>query len=108
MKKHNNNEIRDAVRDHYGRAAGGRCTVPSSDSSGSPVACCGYSVLTPDETSKALGYSSDELALLPEGANLGLGCGNPQAIASIMQGETVLDLGSGHDAGNDLQGQIKC
>jgi arsenite methyltransferase len=43
----------------------------------------------------ALGYSADEIAALPEGADLGLGCGNPQAIASLKPGETVLDLGSG-------------
>ena len=42
-----------------------------------------------------MGYSAEELAAVPEGANLGLGCGNPQAIASIKEGETVLDLGSG-------------
>ena len=42
-----------------------------------------------------MGYSQDELNSVPEGSNLGLGCGNPQAIASINEGETVLDLGSG-------------
>jgi SAM-dependent methyltransferase len=42
-----------------------------------------------------MGYSGDELASVPEGANLGLGCGNPQAIAALQPGETVLDLGSG-------------
>src|SRR5260370_41858623 len=42
-----------------------------------------------------MGYSADELAAVPEGANLGLGCGNPQAIAALKPGETVLDLGSG-------------
>jgi ubiquinone/menaquinone biosynthesis C-methylase UbiE len=43
----------------------------------------------------ALGYSADDLASLPEGANMGLGCGNPQAIAALRAGETVLDLGAG-------------
>ena len=42
-----------------------------------------------------MGYSDAELAAVPEGANLGLGCGNPQAIAALKPGETVVDLGSG-------------
>ena len=42
-----------------------------------------------------MGYSADELAAVPEGANLGLGCGNPQAIAAMKPGEVVIDLGSG-------------
>lgn len=47
------------------------------------------------ETSKGIGYSEEDLKSVPEGANLGLGCGNPVALASLKQGETVLDLGSG-------------
>jgi arsenite methyltransferase len=58
-------------------------------------ACCSGPELSPDETSSLLGYSTIELESLPQGANLGLGCGNPQLIASIKQGEIVLDLGSG-------------
>ena len=50
---------------------------------------------TAGEISEAIGYSPDELAQLPEDANLGLGCGNPTAIASLSEGEIVLDLGSG-------------
>ena len=42
-----------------------------------------------------MGYSEAELAAVPEGANLGLGCGNPQAIAALKPGEIVIDLGSG-------------
>lgn len=124
MKQLNNDEIRNAVRGYYGKTAEGCCggpapkdanaccvadaeakavgeggcgcgATPSSDNSSTQGACCSGPALSPDETSKALGYSSDELASLPEGANLGLGCGNPQAIASIKPGETVLDLGSG-------------
>jgi SAM-dependent methyltransferase len=124
MKQLNNDEIRDAVRGHYGKTAEGCCggpapkdadaccvadteakaageggcgcgVTPSSDNNSTRGACCSGPALSPDETSKILGYSSDELASLPEGANLGLGCGNPQAIASIKPGETVLDLGSG-------------
>ncbi len=57
--------------------------------------CC--TSCTPDNTAfaKSIGYSENELALLPEGANLGLSCGNPTALASLKEGETVLDLGSG-------------
>ncbi len=54
----------------------------------------GVAVRAPN-SSVALGYSSDELASVPDGANLGLGCGNPQAMAALRAGETVLDLGSG-------------
>ena len=48
-----------------------------------------------DDISANLGYSDEDLALAPEGANLGLGCGNPQAIADLKPGEVVLDLGAG-------------
>src|SRR5271156_1696634 len=44
---------------------------------------------------RGFGYSAEELATLPQGANLGLSCGNPQAVAALQPGETVLDLGSG-------------
>lgn len=60
--------------------------------------CCGptfWGSLSLEGVSKAIGYSSDELSEVPDGANLGLGCGNPVALASISEGETVLDLGSG-------------
>ena len=78
-------QIRSQVREHYGQIA--RQTASCCG----PVGCCGPN---PD-ASLALGYSADDLASVPEGANLGLGCGNPQAIASLRPGETVLDLGSG-------------
>lgn len=78
-------QIRAAVRDQYGSVARAK-----SASSCAP-ACCGPS---PD-ASLALGYSQDDVAGVPDGANLGLGCGNPQAIAALKPGETVLDLGSG-------------
>jgi SAM-dependent methyltransferase len=50
---------------------------------------------TSEEVSKKIGYSEEEMSSVPEGANLGLGCGNPVALASLKEGETVLDLGSG-------------
>lgn len=79
--EHAHDSIRIAVRETYGRAAEG-AAVPG---------CCG----TDPCASLKLGYSSEDLAAVPEGANLGLGCGNPQAIAGLRTGETVLDLGSG-------------
>jgi arsenite methyltransferase len=81
MQKFSAEEIRTSVRDRYGAVArkqGTECGCSSSS-------CC----------SPALGYTADELAQAPEGSNLGLGCGNPQAIAGLKPGETVLDLGSG-------------
>ena len=63
--------------------------------------CCGQTTpirggtLASEKISKNIGYSEDELQSVPEGANLGLGCGNPIALASLEEGETVLDLGSG-------------
>ena len=57
--------------------------------------CCGPTTLTPEQVALAVGYANDDLTLLPEGANMGLSCGNPTALASLKHGETVLDLGSG-------------
>jgi SAM-dependent methyltransferase len=89
-------EIRAAVRAQYGaiaRAAPGTmgCCGPSTAGATQAGGCCGPG---PD-TSLALGYSAEDLAAVPEGANMGLGCGNPQAIAALREGETVLDLGAG-------------
>ena len=55
--------------------------------------CCGSN--DADEISKKMGYSEEELQATPEGANMGLGCGNPVALASLREGETIIDLGSG-------------
>jgi SAM-dependent methyltransferase len=57
--------------------------------------CCGGKETTPAELARQIGYSAGELAALPEGANLGLSCGNPAALAALQPGEVVLDLGSG-------------
>jgi arsenite methyltransferase len=57
--------------------------------------CCGPATFSPEQLASAIGYSQQELAAAPDGANMGLSCGNPTAIASLKPGETVLDLGSG-------------
>lgn len=82
----NQDEVRNTVREHYAGVA----KAPTSGCCAPTSGCCGP---TPS-ASLALGYSEEELAST-EGANLGLGCGNPQAIAALKAGETVLDLGSG-------------
>jgi len=57
--------------------------------------CCGLATFSPEQLASAIGYSQSDLAATPEGANMGLSCGNPTAIASLRAGEVVLDLGSG-------------
>jgi len=57
--------------------------------------CCGPTSLTPEQVALAVGYAQSDLTVLPEGANMGLSCGNPTALASLRPGETVLDLGAG-------------
>jgi arsenite methyltransferase len=57
--------------------------------------CCGPATFSPEQLAEAIGYAQSDLAAMPEGANMGLSCGNPTAIASLKQGEVVLDLGSG-------------
>lgn len=85
MNEQTKDEVRTMVREQYGKVA--REAAPAC----APGCCGGF---TPDASLK-LGYSADDLAAVPEGANMGLGCGNPQAIAALKVGETVLDLGSG-------------
>ena len=75
-------QIKDMVRSHYAAVA--------ADNAG-----CRGPAATPQQASCEMGYSEAELASVPEGANLGLGCGNPQAIAAMRPGEIVVDLGSG-------------
>ncbi|MEX2218821.1 MAG: arsenite methyltransferase [Phycisphaerales bacterium] len=57
--------------------------------------CCGPATLSPEQIAAAVGYGGEDLAAMPEGANMGLSCGNPTAIASLRPGEVVLDLGAG-------------
>jgi len=83
MTQFTSDEIRKAVREQYGK------TAETSNS------CCAEPDPDVKATSIELGYSKQEVSNVPDGANMGLGCGNPQAIASLKSGETVLDLGSG-------------
>ncbi len=77
-----NKDIKKIVRESYGKVA-------KQENS-----CCGACGPTSDVSQK-IGYTEEELTAVPQGANLGLGCGNPTALASLKEGETVLDLGSG-------------
>jgi arsenite methyltransferase len=91
-------QVRKAVRERYAGFA--ETGAPKEGSCcGESTTCCGTAApkaaADQDEISRQLGYSVEELAEAPEGANLGLGCGNPQAIAALKPGEVVLDLGSG-------------
>jgi len=84
-------EVREFIRKNYAQVAlkgseGGCC--------GGGCSCTGAPIDI-DETSKKIGYSEEELSIVPPEANMGLGCGNPIAIANLKEGETVLDLGSG-------------
>lgn len=93
-------EVRTKVRETYGKVAG------NDAGCGCAPTCCGRSLEDAPPArdaataSQGLGYSAEQTGAVPAGANLGLGCGNPQAIAALRPGETVLDLGSG--AGFDV------
>ena len=83
-------QIKEMVRARYGgiaeAAADAACCGPATS-------CCGdVAPGTPTAKSRDMGYSETELAAVPEGANLGPGCGNPQAIAAMRSGEVALDL----------------
>lgn len=78
--------IREVVREKYGQAARGENCCGTSG-------CCGANNV--EDIATAIGYSEDDLSAVPDGANLGLGCGNPLQFADVKPGESVLDLGSG-------------
>ena len=86
MKK-DSKDIKKHVKDRYGKIAmqGSSCCSTSS--------CCDN--ISAKDISKTVGYTEEEMGAVPNGANLGLGCGNPVAIATLKEGETVLDLGAG-------------
>ena len=89
VSKMKEEEIRKMVREGYARTAkqGSSCCGPGTS-------CCGGTDLA-QGISKSIGYTDEDMGVVPEGANLGLGCGNPVALAALKEGETVLDLGSG-------------
>ncbi len=86
--KNKADEIKKMVRDGYAKALSRETSCCSS----SP--CCG-GVTQVDDISRKVGYSDSDLSAVPKGANLGFGCGNPVALASLREGDVVLDLGSG-------------
>jgi arsenite methyltransferase len=91
MTPHDDSEaVRQKVREGYSQIAksGGSCCGPSAT-------CCGSTPVAGEDVAKHIGYSAEELAALPEGANMGLSCGNPNALAALQPGEVVLDLGAG-------------
>ncbi len=82
--------VRQKVREGYGKIAAG-----GSSCCGDSPSCCGSSSDAAETLAQHIGYSAEELAALPDGANLGLSCGNPNALAALQPGEVVLDLGAG-------------
>ncbi len=106
-------KIRQSVRQTYGNVAkqghfdqsqlsgsalsGSGCcgSGPTEDDNQAAGCGCGTNLIDPKLISRNLGYTKQDLESVPEGANLGLGCGSPKTIAEIVEGETVIDLGSG-------------
>jgi len=91
-------EIKKTVRQGYAQVAKGSGSCCGPQTTGSccgpqTTGCCGVDVTR--VISKGVGYSEEDMSSVPDGANLGLGCGNPVALASLKEGEVVLDLGSG-------------
>jgi SAM-dependent methyltransferase len=108
MQPRDKEKIRQSVRDSYGKIAkagnivGGLSPAPSccgpsetSAPASATASCCGGPEVTAGQISALMGYSKDDIQGVIEGANMGLGCGNPVALASLNPGETVVDLGSG-------------
>jgi len=107
MQTKDKEEIKEAVRESYGKIAKSTSVVTEISSTPSccgqtdtstekipAVSCCGPGI-TPEQISAIMGYSKEDILSVPDGANMGLGCGNPVALASLKLGETVVDLGAG-------------
>jgi SAM-dependent methyltransferase len=107
MQTKDKEEIKEAVRESYGKIAKSTSVVTEISSAPSccgqtdtstekipAVSCCGPGI-TPEQISAIMGYSKEDILSVPDGANMGLGCGNPVALASLKLGETVVDLGAG-------------
>jgi arsenite methyltransferase len=101
-------KIRQAVRESYGKIAKVGTISPNmssvttccrtsdaTDATSQPVSCCGAGDPKSEQMAALMGYLKEDMDGIPEGANMGLGCGNPVALASLKSGETVVDLGSG-------------
>jgi arsenite methyltransferase len=102
-------DIRQAVRERYGKVAisnnlaaiTGRATSccgqsgSTASAKAATASCCGSPEITSQQLTALMGYSKEDIDSAPEGSNMGLGCGNPVALASLKPGETVVDLGSG-------------
>ena len=108
MEAKDKEEIREAVRESYGKIAGdGDLSFEKSDKpsccgaldiaadAGTKLSCCGPIDISANNLSEIMGYTKEDIGSVPEGANMGLGCGNPVALASLKSGETAVDLGSG-------------
>jgi arsenite methyltransferase len=108
MQTKDKEKIRQTVRERYGNIAksekavsginpSASCCGETGNSKGKSPAnpCCGEPEISTEQLSALMGYSKDDILSIPDGANMGLGCGNPVALASLKPGETVVDLGSG-------------
>jgi SAM-dependent methyltransferase len=91
LTEEKNEAVRGKVREGYAKIA----EETSAGCCGPGVSCCGSAPQDADKLARELGYTVDELKALPDGANMGLSCGNPAALAALKPGEVVLDLGSG-------------
>lgn len=99
----NTADVRDTVREGYAEIArsgqwssvDASSAADSSSCCGGGGGCCGPTTLSPDQVAEAVGYEASDLDAIPDGANMGLSCGNPTALASLRPGEVMLDLGSG-------------
>lgn len=91
----NPDQIRDLVRKRYGAIAVGAESLCCTPKPAATSSCCGGSAPSVEDMARRMGYGDGDVAACGDGANLGLGCGNPQAIADMTPGEVVVDLGSG-------------